>query len=223
MKKITYALCISIGLLVGCAEKKRDVPKELFGVKLGSTYSFGEGTTNSFGTLPIKKMGGVEKSMMIGQHFYFQPLEESKTFEYKEKKKTPTDEYYTTSFNLYLLPIIPSSVKTIDDLNKAKLDQVEVALIEWSDLKADKDSAYFWVLEMCKTFSADMSVKAEISDSYESKSYHCNFYQDNRRLEINNIGELVAFKLAFDKSTFDKKIEAIDSTIRKMQAKEILK
>ena len=55
MRIITLLLCIATAMLYGCSEKSRDVPKELFGVKLGAIYKIGEGTKDNFGTLPIKK------------------------------------------------------------------------------------------------------------------------------------------------------------------------
>ena len=117
MRTITLLLCIPTAILYGCAEKSRDVPNELFGVKLGAIYKIGEGTMDNFGTLPIKKMRGSEVSFGIGYHLYFEPLKENNAFLYKERKKNPTDLYFTTSHHLYFLPILPSSIKTEEQLN----------------------------------------------------------------------------------------------------------
>lgn len=210
-------------MLYGCSEKSRDVPKELFGVKLGAIYKIGEGTKDNFGTLPIKKMRGSEVSFGIGYHLYFEPLKENNAFPYKEKKKNSTDEYFTTSHHLYFLPILPTSIKSEEQLNAYKIDEVEIASVDWSDYKENEDSAYFWISDICKTFSADIAVKGEFSDDYKNKFYSCKFNSGERQLEANNLGNMVIFKLSFNKETLDKKTEAIDTFVRKIRAKELLK
>lgn len=223
MRKITSLLCIATAMFYGCADKTRDVPKELFGVRVGAIYKMGEGTKDKFGTLPIKKIGGAERSFGIGQHLYFEPLNENSAFPYKEKKKKPTDEYFTTSHHLYILPIIPSSIETEEQLNAYMIDDVEIASIDWSDYKEDDSSAYFWIADMCKTFSADIAVKGEIADDYKGNFYSCKFKNGERQLEANNIGNMVIVRLSYDKETLDKKTKAIDTFVRKIKAKEILK
>jgi len=223
MRKITLLLCIATAIIYGCADKSRDVPKELFGVKVGAIYKLGEGSKDNFGNLPIKMMRGAEKSFGIGQHLYFEPLNENSAFPYIEKKKKPTDEYFTTSHHLYLLPIIPSSIKTEEQLNTYMIDDVEIAMIDWSDHKADDKAAYYWISDICKTFSADIAVKGEIANDYKGNFYSCKFQSAERQLEANNIGNMVIVRLGYNKETLDKKTEAIDTFVRKIKAKEILK
>jgi hypothetical protein len=223
MRKITLLLCIATAMFYGCAEKSRDIPTELFGVKVGAIYKIGEGTKDNFGTLPIKKMRGTEVSFGIGYHLYFEPLNDNKAFPYKEKKKNTSDEYFTTSHHLYFLPILPTSIKSEEQLNAYKIEDVEIASIDWSDYKENEESAYLWVSDICKTFSADIAIKGEISDDYKNKFYSCKFKNKDRQLEANNLGNMVIVRLGYEKETLDKKTEAIDTFVRKIKAKELLK
>ncbi len=208
---------------MGCSEKNNAVPTELFGIKLGNIYNLGDGSRNSVGNLPIKKIGGIEASFTIGQHLYFQPLNENPKFEYIENKKNVSDEYFTTTYHLYLLPIIPKSVATMDELKKLKFDTAEIAQIDWSNKLKDDSTAYYWAVDMCHTFEADIGKKTESHDDHKSELHSCTFRTEERILNINNMGNRVNFELKYAKEIFDKKIEETDSRIRKMQAKEILK
>jgi hypothetical protein len=208
--------------LISCSSDTGDVPKELFGIKLGTIFDFSKISRDSVDKFPIKQFTGANQFMGNGTHFYFEPLKESKYFPYKEKKEKSDDKFYETNYRLYLLPVIPDSIKTIEELSTTKLD-MEVTFIEWSDKKKNREDAYFWALEMCKTFKADIKTKPEILDNYESKTYFCEFKKDNRMLAINNMMESVYFSLRYDKDFSDKKNEQVEEKIRKLKAKEILK
>jgi len=219
MKNYLYLLVIP--LFISCSQEVGDVPKELFGIKLGSIYDFTKVTRESVDKFPIKQFTGSNQFLGNGTHFYFEPLKESKYFPYKDKKKTKDDKFFETNYRLYLLPVIPDSIKTIEELSTSRLD-MEVSVIEWSDKKKDEKEAYFWVMEMCKTFSSDIKTKPEIQD-YDFKMYFCKFKKDNRMLEINNLNNSVYFSLVYDKEFMDKKNEQIDEKIRKLKLKDILK
>jgi hypothetical protein len=230
MKKLNYkyiflkiSVLIFLAVSISCTEKQNAVPKELFGIKLGNIYNLGDGSRNSVGNLPIKKIGGIEASFTIGQHLYFQPLSVNPKFEYTESKKNSWDEYFTTTYRLYLLPVIPKSIESIDELKNLKFDTAEIALISWSNKLKDDSAAYYWAVDMCKTFEADIGKKSESHDDYKLEIHSCAFRNEDRILNINNIGDLVSFELKYAKEIFDKKIDDIDSRIRKIQAKEILK
>ena len=236
MHKLLLVLFLLIPAVISCTqevgdvpkevkdvpEEVGDVPKELFGIKLGSIYDSTNVTRENVGNLPIKQFTGSEQSFGIGTHFYFEPLKESKYFPYTEKKKTGNVKFFNTSYRLYLLPVIPDSIKTIEELSASKFD-MEVALIEWSDEKKDEEKAYFWAMEMCKIFSSDTKTKPEIFDNYESKDYFCKFKKDNRMLDISSLSNSVYFKLQYDKEFMDKKTEQIEEKIRKLKLKDILK
>jgi hypothetical protein len=221
MKKILLTLFL-ISTVLSCTQDVGDVPKELFGIKLGTIYDFSKVTKGDVGKFPIKNFTGANQFLGSGTHFYFEPLVESKYFPYKEKKKNKDDEYYETNYRLYLLPVIPDSIKTIEELTSSKLE-MEVTVIQWSDNKKNKEESYFWTMEMCKTFSSDIKIKPEILDNYEKKYYFCKFKKDNRMLEINNLTDSVYFTLQYDKEFLDKKSEEVDEKVRKLKAKDILK
>jgi len=219
MKNHLYLLLVP--LLISCTQEVGDVPKELFGIKLGSSYDFTKVTRDGVGKFPIKQFTGSNQLFGNGAHFYYEPLKENKYFPYKEKKKTENDKFFETNYRLYLLPVIPDSIKTIEELSTSKFDS-EVSIIEWSDEKKDKEEAYFWAIEMCKTFSSDIKTKPVISD-FSIKNYFCKFKKDNRMLVIKNLSNSVYFSLEYDKEFMDKKNEKIDEKIRKLKLKDILK
>ena len=204
------------------AQGVNEVPKELFGIKLGALYDLSKVTRESNGGLPIKEFTGSNQFLGYGTHFYFEPIKESKYFPYKENKKKDNDKFYTTNYRLYLLPVIPSSIKTIEELSSSKLD-MEVIIIEWSDEKKNQEEAYFWAMEMCKTFSSDIKIKPVIVDNYESKGFFCEFKQDNRILDIHKMMNSVYFSLNYDKVVSDKKNKEVEDKIRKLTAKDMLK
>lgn len=220
MKKIILFLLIS--LLISCSKESNTVPKELFGIKLGLIFDTSNIDESNTGDLPIKKFTGSNRFLGNGSHVYFEPLKENKYFPYKEEKDKPSDKFYKTNFRLYVLPVIPDSIKTTEELNKSKL-KMEVVLIEWSDSKKNKEESYYWSINMCKNFSSDIKVKPEILDLYDSKTYSCRFIIQDRELEIRNIGsDRVYFTLKRPKEIFDKKDNDVEEKIRKLNVKEIL-
>ena len=64
-------------------------------------------------------------------HFYFEPKKEYPTFKYKEIKDNPVDEYYKTSYKLYLLPLYPEKYEE-KNLQMTDIDW-EVSVIELSE------------------------------------------------------------------------------------------
>src|SRR5262247_1637505 len=50
--------------------------------------------------------------------YYFEPLKDYKAFRYVERRENPDDEYFTTSFSAYILPVIPEKTKSLDGLEK---------------------------------------------------------------------------------------------------------
>ena len=237
MHKLLLVLFLLIPAVISCTqevgdvpkevkdvpEEVGDVPKELFGIKLGSIYDPTNVTRENVGNFPIKQFTGIEKQFGIGVHFYFEPLKESKYFPYTEKKKTGDVEFFNTNYHLYLLPVIPDSIKTIEEFSTSKFD-MEVARIDWSEEKKDNEKAYFWAMEMCKTFSSDTKTKPEILDfEFKTKTYYdCKFKKDNRMLDINSMGNSVYFSLQYDKEFMEKKTEQIEEKIRKLKLKDIL-
>jgi hypothetical protein len=215
--------CSDSGTNVNNAKFTAGVPETLFGVKLGGIYDLGEPETGNLGNLPIKKFTGVQSLLGSGLHYYFQPNSHSDFFAYKEKPKNPDDKYFPSTFRLYLFPVIPESIKTIEELRTLK-PKYQVSLIEWSDkLKKDSDG-YYWAVDTCKTFTAQISdIKPVISDLNNAQMYTCEFTAGGQQLVIQNLGNLVTFTLKYEKVIWDMKNDEVDKRVRQLQAKEILK
>jgi hypothetical protein len=201
------------------AETPQGVPDKLFSITLGGMYDIGNLEMNDFGNIPVKKATGMNRFLGNGIHFYFQPKAEHKVFEYVEKRENPNDKYFKTSFRLYLLPVIPLTIKTAEQLDNEKL-KWEVAVIEWSTEPKKKDDAYYWAIDLCKTFSVDIPVKPELTDNYESKLYECTFTTGAREFKVSSSYSM-SVSLSYKRDVFDKKNESVNRIIRKLQAKEI--
>jgi len=68
MKNYLYLLVIP--LFISCSQEVGDVPKELFGIKLGSIYDFTKVTRESVDKFPIKQFTGSNQFLGNGTHFY---------------------------------------------------------------------------------------------------------------------------------------------------------
>jgi hypothetical protein len=206
------------------AKEKGSFPESLFEVKLGGIYTIGQekgvGQKKDVGTMPVKEFKGMKQFLGSGIHYYFKPLKEYKAFKYIEKLKDPNDAYFETSFRLYLLPVIPSTIKNVEELIIDKL-KWEVAVIEWSDKTDKKEDSYFWAIDLCKSIRIDLEREPEITDDYDLKIYRCKFTEGHKQLEIQSLDHLKLFSLKYPKSVFDKKNEAIDTIIRKIQMNAI--
>ena len=200
------------------AEESRGVPKKLFGISLGGIYKLGDPETNNFGNIPVKKITGLQKFLGEGIHCYFQPKEEYKSFEYVEKRKKPEDRFFETSFRLYLLPVIPSTIKTIEQLDLPK-ENWEVTAIEWSRPAKTEEKAYYWAMDLCKTFKADISVSPEIDDDHK-EWYACTFSFGDREFRVSSFLS-GSVELSYKREVFEAKNEAVDKVIRKLQAEKI--
>lgn len=223
MKSRKYLLSILIIFLFGCSNNQRDVPKELFDIELGKIYNIGDGTKNSIGDLPIKKITGYESSLTIGQHIYFQPLSANKTLEYKELKNSQADEHFKTTYRLYLLPVLPKSIDSMEELGAFKFDKGEVAVIAWADKLKDEKEAYYWAKDMCETFVADIGKTTKVIENHDLSLYSCIFEKENRVFTIHNIGSLAIFELKYGKDKLQGKIDEIENKLKKLKAKEIIK
>jgi hypothetical protein len=203
-------------------DTKRSFPDSLFGVKLGSVHTLGKsGKHDDVGTLPIKEFKGVNQFLGNGVHYYFKPLKENPAFKYIENRKKPTDEYFATSFRLYLLPVIPKTVSSAKDLEPHLLAW-EVMLIEWSEEnEKNKDSAYFWASDFCKSLELDLGRKADTFDNYESKWYSCTFQEKDSELNANSLGGTKYFTLQYSKTVSERKDNAVDAMLRKLRMNAI--
>lgn len=221
---ITSLLLIAlVASVANGQDSKRSFPDSLFGVKLGSVHSLGQsGRHDDVGTLPIKEFKGINQFLGNGVHYYFKPLKEYPAFKYIEKRKKPNDEYFATSFRLYLLPVIPKTTSSAEDL-KPHLLKWEVAVVEWTEdsEKKDEDSAYFWASDFCKSLQVDLGRNADVSDNYESRWHSCTFKEKDSELNANSLGGTKYFTLKYTTSAFERKDNALDTVLRKLQMNAI--
>jgi hypothetical protein len=195
------------------------VPRRLFGITLGGIYDVGDGQ-NNLGDLPVAKYAGSQTFLGHGIHYYFKPKSENKAFPYIEKRKKADDPFFETSFRLYLLPVIPSTIKTNKELENAKL-KWQVATIEWSDSANSQDEAYFWAADLCKTFQMDLGLKPTVIDKYDMKWHICSFSSGDREFSVQNLQALKLVELAFKHGVLERKDKAVESRLRKLRANEI--
>lgn len=202
------------------------IPDKLFGITLGAVY-------DNYENIPVKKFTGAEKSFRgTGIHYYFQPTKVNDFFEYIEKKESD-NQFYKTSFRVLMLPIIPSEISSMEELNKANL-KWEVTYICWDtaieeisekDRKKIIEENYYWAMDLCKTFSAEFSIKPKISntsDISELKAYTCTFISGEKELKVEGLASVKSVSLGYKKEISSKKHDAVETTMRRLLAKEIL-
>ena len=213
-------LLVPIILIIGgnvFADNDFGVPKQLFGIELGGIYDVADETKT--GDLPIKKFAGMQRFLGQGIHYYFQPIIDSKAFDYVERKGKPEDRYFKTSFRLYLLPVIPSSIKSNSDFETTDI-KWEVTTIEWSNKARTEEAAYYWAIDLCKTFTVDIAIEPEITDLYDLKLYECTFSAGDREFKVSS-NHTRSIALSFDRKIFDRKNDAVEKILRKLEANEI--
>lgn len=228
VKYLLMSLLLFINLLHA---DKINVPNKLFGIQLGKHYEIGNGI-DSNGNMPIKKFNGIEKFLGEGIHYYFQPIKEYKAFKYFEKKKTTKSNFHSSSFSLYLFPVIPKDVNSIDKL-ESSVKYWEVAGIRWSDIGSEKENIgreerkqnnYNWAKELCKTFQLDIKQEAKILDYNEEtilyEWYQCKFTYDGRTFKIDG-SHNKSISLDYDKAKFNEKHKEIRDKIRQINLNEI--
>ena len=132
------------------AADNQKFPDSLFGVNLGGIYNLGSGNdSKDVGNIPVKKFTGMQQFLGSGLHYYFEPLKDYKAFRYVERRENPDDEYFTTSFSAYILPVIPEKTKSLDGLEKVVVNW-EVISIVWTDIldkNGNKKEEYFWAVD----------------------------------------------------------------------------
>lgn len=226
-KKILLLILFQVLPICSFADNK--IPNNLFGVTLGEIYK----TDNKdiAHILPVKKITGCNELFGMGTHCYFEPIDgaASEKFPYVEKKKNSDDEFYETSFHVYVLPILPSNIDSIEELEK--YNNVEIISIDWSEFpkqennnKTEKDidkDCYYWAFDLCKTFEVHFSVKPKIGDYYEDKMYRCTFTSDDRELSVTGWG-YKQLQLSYKDHLVKKKNEVIEKALRRLAAKKII-
>ena len=180
-------------------------------------------------------MTGANRFLGMGIHFYFQPRRTYELFPFAEKRENPEDKYFTTPFRLYLMPVIPASTKSLQDLEKSSAADFEVVIIEWRQLMTDagttpdaRHSDYYWAQNLCKTFEADLGIKPKLTDMWYPKSspnganaaFVCTFAQGNRELKVSSfLGREVS--LRFNQEVINAKEATVETQVRRLHAPAI--
>jgi len=186
----------------------QEIPSELFGITLGSIYELGEPDKGTSGNLPIKKSTGFSETLGHGIHYFFQPQIQYKHFTYVEKRNSPDDQSFQTSFKLYLLPI---RFGDISNKNPLKGDQAkwEVLAIEWSNGMDNQKDAYLWAKNLCQSYTNTLSIEPEITDYSNANWFECRFASDNKHLDVGGMGARANISLIFNSEVITTKENAI--------------
>lgn len=222
MKK--YALlCVAALNTANAAEPPRPIPTELFGLKLGQAYDLGDERRGQKGDIPVKRFAGIVNFLGEGISYYFEPKKTNKLFPYVETKKSKADKYFETSFRAYLLPIIPDTLTSVDQLTQSNL-QWQPIVIEWSIKAKSKKDSYYWAMDLCKTFTVDFEKTPEIYDVNEvdSQGYSCTFGADDREFTIAGMYGFNRIKLEYNTETVKAMNTAVETKRRKIAAKSII-
>jgi hypothetical protein len=201
---------------------KTSVPSSLFGVELGGRYTFPRDLKNA-GTLPVKAIRGSGRFLGEGWHLYFEPKLDNPTFVYKEKRRASSDEYFETSHHLYVLPVVPPSVQTLQQLvamDSQTNVEVWVQSIDWDFTAKSKDEAYYWAMDMCKTFAADLGKATNELNHYESRTFKCTFAAPNagREFYVESLGDSKRVVLEFDRQTSERNNDEAEQVRRRLEA-----
>lgn len=218
---MTTRLClliVAVSLSHPVHSEPRSVPKNLFGIELGSEYEI-KGFDFRAGNLPVRKFAGFRSSVVgPGIVYFFQPDRDYHAFEYFEKNKSQENEFLETSFALYLLPKIGPDIKFKKQFAEASVVW-EVALISWSGQMPPAE-AYGWAKTFCRTFTVDIGQKPEIEDQIRSSFYKCIFSEDDRIFEVSTrMGGYVG--LSYNDTITRNKEKSISKRIREIHANEI--
>jgi hypothetical protein len=232
---IALAVFLSVFASAVFGQGSSPVPTKLFGVTLGTTVRFDPNQNDlDVKALPAKAYRGIKKFLGEGVHLYIEPESAHERFPYIERKAGPEDTAYVTSYRLYLLPVVPSYIKTLDELKASALDW-EVVTINWEmidpriealdrdgpERKAANTDSYLWAANLCKTFEAEFNVKPEITDIW-AYIYNCQFLQEDRMFEVDGGVYGRRLTLRYNKQVFDTKNDEVDKLMRQMEAKDLL-
>jgi len=222
-KIVTLAILMAMLILPSAsfAIETPAFPKSLFDVKLGGTYKIGKGSTPyDVGNLPVTRFTAIQRPLGSGLHYFFMPLREHENFNYIERRWFVDDEYFESSFRLYLLPVIHKTVTLKRELENIQWDWT-VMLIEWSSTVEKKEDAYSWAMNLCSSMKVDLQRVPSIDNKVASKEYNCTFKEGDKKLEIKAAAGTKFYKLSRSQVALDATNDAVDATFRKIRVNEL--
>lgn len=210
-------------------DERRQVPHELFGVSLGAIVSVDPDVDDRLLGLPGVKVISAEKFMGHGIHVYFKPSQEYAGFPYIERPQDESAPLPKTNFRLYLLPIIPDTVTTreqLKELTDSKDLEFEITLIEWHHDSEDKKpewDAYMNARHLCATFSLDFVVAPDIYNQTlkDWHTYTCDFEQGDRMFRV--VGQYGATRVSLQdkEEIFESKENALEQKFKRLELESI--
>ena len=217
-KKIVFVLLMLLPSLSSAAEF-HGVPEKLFGIELGGIYGLGSLDGKDIGNIPVKKFAGIKQFLGNGLLYFFHPKDEYNCIDFLEKCKEPEKQNFGTSYRLYLLPVMPSSITAIAQLEKTKLNW-EVESIGWSQNAETKEEAYNWAVDLCEKFKKDISLEPQIKNYVNSKWFECTFISGDRKYKVSNINVIRSVELFLKDEIVKAKDEAVEKKMEKLQAEK---
>ena len=218
-KKIVFVLLMLLPSLSSAAEV-HDVPEKLFGIELGGIYGLGSLDGKDIGNIPVKKFAGIKQFLGNGILYFFHPKDEHNCIDFLEKCKEPDKQNFGTSYRLYLLPVMPSSITAIAQLEKTKLNW-EVQSIGWSQNAETKEEAYKWAVDLCEKFKKEILIEPQIKNYFNSKWFECTFSSGDRKYKVSNINVIRSVELFYKDEIVKAKDETVEKTFQELQAETI--
>lgn len=216
--KLRFALVpfLALRVLPAPAQDVPEVPSMLFDIELGGVYAYpSDGAEGkSVGAFPVKRLVSEQLSVHQGISLYFEPLTENAAFPFREIALDHS-AYPITTHRVYVYPVLPQEVLTLEDLRESNLPQ-RVFMIEWS--RGD-GGGYTWALNVCKSIEEELGIEPEITDSVDRGIYGCAFSSGERELEVTSVvGQTI--QLSFTDEITDQMDAEIHSRIRRLELEE---
>lgn len=208
--------------LASAGELPSEIPTELFGLRLGETYDIGNPSAGLLGSMPVKRFTGSEKFLGEGFSYYFEPRKTYKAFSFIVDKKRRGEKFFGSPFRAYLLPVIPNTIKSTEELEKGDFKWRPI-LIEWSVKAETEMDTYTWAMDLCRTFELDFGKKPEVLEaiSNDLAYYTCKFQSGDREFKIEGMGGFKTIQLTYNNKVSIEMQNVVEKIRRKLQAKDI--
>ena len=213
---------------------KRPIPDKLFGITLGAIYD----EESLVKELPVQKIVGMNSHIGFGKgegiKVYFKPIEENKHFHYQEKRIEPKniivsrffnsiskrlergDNFYQSSFSIYLLPIIPDHINSLAELKNTLL-KWQVHSVSWTRIAKDTEQRFVisWAENLCNTLAYGFNAKPQIPIVGG-----CVFNEGDKAIDV--YGRIDLIILGYTQELKVKRHRDVNERIGNLEAKEIL-
>jgi len=200
-----------------------ELPTKLFGIELLKSFNVPEDQPEK-PTFPAEFVSA-ETSLGAGQSIYFKPRKDYKDYPYKEYPQEKNPQFPTTSFRMYVHPVLTTMPLTPDTW----IEEWRVVIIEYSTISDECDKKceeknYYKAITLCGVFAADLGIEPEILEYDRSGqfrwSYACSFVRGDIKFEVSSFFQFFSVTLGLTSDAFDKADDAITRERQKAYAKE---